>query len=558
MIGRKIIGQISASLLLSFSAALAFGQCNCPPASACKPCSGGYTSLTLRYNGPTTALVVAFDNEYVLANFMLSPSQEFTITGSKRNEKFADKLVPVVVNGLVNTFIGPSCTDVSVGATYGNFTVISAVTLGGNIVCCTTVAPDAAAPLFTSVPGPITTSTTNRCDAQVTWIEPVASDNCLIRSITSSHKPGDLFPVGTTEVTYTAVDETGLSSSTSFNVVVTDLQPPVFSNGPTENIIVPADDSCSAIAFWADPQVFDNCSVVVTQSHKPNDRFNLGTTEVLYRATDAAGNTSTFSFNVIVEDRNKPAFTSFPENITATLGTECSVAISWNAPTASDGCSSVSITSSHKAGHEFFPGTTVVRYVVSDQYGNETAKEFTITVKDERTLTIVDCPSDIVVKTEEAFPVSVSWIEPSTPIACENVTLESNFQPESTFPIGTTTVEYLAYTASGKTTSCSFEVVIVHEEKQIHVTKLMTPDGDGQNDEWIIGNIEEFHNTKVVIVDRWGGIIFEASGYDNNKIVWRGHGRSGSLAPSGTYFYSVVATNDKKRIQESGAIELVR
>jgi hypothetical protein len=116
MIGRKIASQISATLLLSLCAILAVAQCNCPPATSCKPCTGGYTSLTLRYNGASTALVVIIDNENVLANLTLSPAEEFTVTGSKKNEKFADKKVPVLVNGLTNTLLGPSCSDITLHA----------------------------------------------------------------------------------------------------------------------------------------------------------------------------------------------------------------------------------------------------------------------------------------------------------------------------------------------------------------------------------------------------------------------------------------------------------
>ena len=55
----------------------------------------------------------------------------------------------------------------------------------------------------------------------VTWTEPTATDNSGSVSLQSrSHAPGSLFPVGTTTVTYTFVDSSGSTASTSFNVVV--------------------------------------------------------------------------------------------------------------------------------------------------------------------------------------------------------------------------------------------------------------------------------------------------------------------------------------------------
>ena len=59
------------------------------------------------------------------------------------------------------------------------------------------------------------TNDAGECMAAVTWTEPTAADNCAIATFTSSHNPGDEFPVGTTTVTYTATDIHGNSSSDS-------------------------------------------------------------------------------------------------------------------------------------------------------------------------------------------------------------------------------------------------------------------------------------------------------------------------------------------------------
>ena len=122
--------------LFILSAAASSAQvCNCPPDSQCKPCSGGYTSVTLRYNGLIPALVLVVDGSNNLANLTMSTGEEYTIYGSKRNEKFAEKQVSVLVNGLPNTLISPFCTELNVGASYGAFTVVGAVSMGGSTVC---------------------------------------------------------------------------------------------------------------------------------------------------------------------------------------------------------------------------------------------------------------------------------------------------------------------------------------------------------------------------------------------------------------------------------------
>jgi len=62
-------------------------------------------------------------------------------------------------------------------------------------------------PIITGCPLPIAVNTApGRCDKQVFWNPPTASDNCPGVTLTGSHVPGDIFPVGTTQVTYTARD----------------------------------------------------------------------------------------------------------------------------------------------------------------------------------------------------------------------------------------------------------------------------------------------------------------------------------------------------------------
>ena len=56
----------------------------------------------------------------------------------------------------------------------------------------------------------------------MSWTPPTASDNSgETVTLTSDYSPGDTFPIGTTVVTYTAMDAYGNVATSSFNVVVT-------------------------------------------------------------------------------------------------------------------------------------------------------------------------------------------------------------------------------------------------------------------------------------------------------------------------------------------------
>jgi gliding motility-associated-like protein len=85
---------------------------------------------------------------------------------------------------------------------------------------------------------------------------------------------------------------------------------------------------------------------------------------------------------------------------------------------------------------------------------------------------------------------------------------------------------------------------------------LITPNSDGDNDAWIIENIDEsdFSENKVVILNRWGNEVWKAENYNNDNVVWTGISDKGQALPDGTYFYSV----DTRSLSFRGYVELHR
>jgi len=72
-----------------------------------------------------------------------------------------------------------------------------------------------------------------------------------------------------------------------------------------------------------------------------------------------------------------------------------------------------------------------------------------------------------------------------------------------------------------------------------------TPNNDGDNDTWIIDGIEGFPDNEVAIYNRWEDVVQSFKGYDNASIVWNGDNQSGQALPEGTYFYIIVAGDQK-------------
>jgi hypothetical protein len=121
-----------------------------------------------------------------------------------------------------------------------------------------------------------------------TWTPPTAIDNCGGQvNVTSNHNPGDLFPVGNTQVTYNFDDGHGNTSSCIFTVTVVDNTPPSFTNCPIDI------STCSPIVTWTAPTPTDNCAGVTMQQTAglpSGSVFPVGTTQIVYTATDAKGN----------------------------------------------------------------------------------------------------------------------------------------------------------------------------------------------------------------------------------------------------------------------------
>jgi len=66
-------------------------------------------------------------------------------------------------------------------------------------------------------------------------------------------------------------------------------------------------------------------------------------------------------------------------------------------------------------------------------------------------------------------------------------------------------------------------------------TNLLTPNGDGRNDLWVVKNIDMYPDNEVMIFDRAGRIIYRQQHYANN---WDGKLNGQPLA-EGTYYYIV-------------------
>jgi len=75
------------------------------------------------------------------------------------------------------------------------------------------------------------------------------------------------------------------------------------------------------------------------------------------------------------------------------------------------------------------------------------------------------------------------------------------------------------------------ESLVIWVVPDVEIPNAISPNGDGVNDRWIIGNIEAFPQSAVSIFNQWGAEVFRSTGYTND---W-----DGDNLPDGTYFYLI-------------------
>lgn len=497
--------------------------------------------------------------------------------------ELVDKTVPVITgcpgNIIVNadnscqaiaTWTPPTLADNCTGAILtstkspgsifpkGTSTVLyTATDASGNKATCsfTVTVVDKVVPVISGCPANVTVNANNSCQAVVNWTPPTFTDNCTGGTLTSTKAPGSIFQKGISTVTYTATDASGNTATCSFTITVADKIAPVISGCPGE--ITVNTNECEIAVNWAAPTVVDNCAgTTLTSTSNSGSMFSKGKTTVTYSATDASGNTSTCSFIVNVMDDSAPVLLGCPSNIVVNTD-DCVAAVQWTAP-ASDDCDLSTIVGSHRPGDTFPMGTTRVTYNATDILGNVSTCGFDVKVKSSSGPEILSCPVDIQLEASSAGNAIVTWAEPTVSVKCGQASISRSRQSGDVFELGTTEVVYTITDDSGNRSICRFNVEVIEPKIIIDISKVVTPDGNGINDEWIITNIHNFSNNEVMVFDRWGSVIFKARGYDNQRIVWRGANGAGGSVPTGTYFYSIIIQGESSKFEKRGSIELIR
>jgi HYR domain/Secretion system C-terminal sorting domain/Domain of unknown function DUF11/Polysaccharide deacetylase len=254
--------------------------------------------------------------------------------------------------------------------------------------------------------------------------------------------------------------------------------PPVLVNCP-QNISLSTANT-TAQATWTAPTATDNCTTTpsVTSVHSSGTYYPIGTTTVTYTATDARGNKGTCSFKITVtqivtnpcdSDVTPPTLSNCPQNISLATSTTTAQA-NWIPPSVTDNCTTTPLLSSNYPSGARFPlDTTTVIYTATDAKGNKSMCRFNVVVTqvitntcDNDTIrpTLNNCPNNISITTPNANAIA-TWAIPTASDNClPPPSVSSSHASGMVFPIGSTTVLYMATDGKGNQTTCSFIVTV--------------------------------------------------------------------------------------------------
>jgi len=308
---------------------------------------------------------------------------------------------------------------------------------------------DTTSPSITA-PDSITAEATSADSNIVALGSPVSSDLVDIPSISNSAP--DVFPLGETTVTWTAVDGSGNSASTTQTVTIVDTTKPGLSIPQDQTVEASSLEGTLVEIGQAEAHDITGISSIV---HDAPDVFSLGSTLIAWTATDNHDNITTAYQRITVVDTTTPTIIS-PQDIVAEVIDPTMNYIGLGELSAADSVGIESVTNDKPITFSF--GSTTITWTVTDTSGNISQATQVVTLVDTTDPEIF-APSDIVA---EATSLSGTMVELGGATAHDVMGIASITEhPPRFFVLGETTVTWIATDTSGNSASATQTVTIV-------------------------------------------------------------------------------------------------
>jgi hypothetical protein len=319
-------------------------------------------------------------------------------------------------------------------------------------------APVDGTPPVIDVPDDMTVEATGPNGAAANFS--VSAEDNIDESVSVSCDPdsGSTFPLGESTVNCSATDAAGNQANASFKVNVVDTKAPELPD-LSDIDSVEATGPNGAVVNFGPATAHDTVDgdVPVYFTPVPGSVFALGSSTVLYSATDKHGNTASKSFSVKVVDTTPPEI-AVPDDITKeATGPNTPVSFTATAHDLVNG--DVEVT--YNDNGPFAVGEHIIVVTAKDSRDNEATKSFKVTITDTTKPELSQLP-DITKDATSAAGVVVNY-DPATATDLVDgpVSVTYSKPSGSTFPLGETVVTYSATDAHGNKAEKSFKAKVL-------------------------------------------------------------------------------------------------
>ncbi|MBB5644138.1 YDG domain-containing protein [Pedobacter cryoconitis] len=214
-------------------------------------------------------------------------------------------------------------------------------------------------------------------------------------------------------------------------------------------------------------------------------------------------------------------------------------------------------TLTYRLANQTVSGTVNITVTVKDNGGTANggadtySRTFVLTINPLPVLSIVssqglEISKGITTQLTASGGTSYVWADAAGIISGQNTAILT-IRPSRTASYTVT-----ALNATGCSSTQLITITVLDDYKTIDATNILTPNGDGVNDKFVIRNIDMYPDNVVKIFDRAGRLLYTKKGYDNS---WDGT-ISGNPLSEGTYFYVLDFGDGRGKFK--GFITLVR
>jgi len=280
--------------------------------------------------------------------------------------------------------------------------------------------------------------------------------------------------------------------------------------------------------------------------------FLPGNTEVVYVITSNIGCVDSVMRTLVVKPLPNPGLISSPDTICLNSIHTMDYTVANGSWTTSD-LNTILVSDDGTIGATNMGSATITYTVTENGCSSEVSKTIVVISTYAGTISgassIIEGDSTLFVATQEGGV----WDTDNNVV----ISVDSNGMVTAKYR-GKATVLYAVTNQCG-TEIASAEIEVEKRFLGYIIPQVLSPNGDGLNDLWILDFLEDFPENSVYIFNRWGTCVFKQEKYENNTafVGFSNQGRNNEALPNATYFY-VIDLHGNGKDMLKGYIELHR